>query len=126
MPVVLPHELVPELARKGLLPAADVDKFWTHAASTGVDWGREHPATHRHRPMGLYGDDCQFDENQNALVVVTLNDILSEATHSMASTWPLFVLRDAYWLALISLYIFSLDRTSDPIRTNHYTYSPKP
>ena len=89
--------LVPELAKKGLLPAVNIREFWEHAEATGVEWGQAHPAVgpKAHRPMGLYGDDAQFNQHQDKLVIVTLSDILSPETHSMATRWPLFVLRDA-------------------------------
>ncbi|CAE7035031.1 TNC [Symbiodinium sp. CCMP2592] len=43
---------------------------------------------------GLYGDDAQYDKNQNKLIIVTLNDVLNPASHSMQSAFPLFVLRE--------------------------------
>ena len=97
MPVILPHELVPELAKKGMLADVNIKEFWEHAEATGVEWGQAHPAmgSKAHRPMGLYGDDAQFNQHQDKLVIVTLHDILATSKHSMSSAWPLFVLRDA-------------------------------
>ena len=91
------------LARKGLLAQeVDVTRFWQHVSETGVEWGQQHPAMldKSHRPMGLYGDDAQYDKNQNKLVIFTLNDVLSTAKHSMQSAWPLFVLREASLMQL--------------------------
>lgn len=97
MPVVLPRELIPELAKKGLLASANIREYWQHAEATQVAWAQAHPAIGRkaHRPLGLYGDDAQFNQHQDKLVIVTLSDVLSTASHSMSSGWPLFVLREA-------------------------------
>ena len=82
MLVVFPHELVPELARLGMLPEVNAQGFWEHAQSTGVEWAVPADGTMR-RPMGLYGDDAQYDKNQNKLLIATLNHMLSPASHSM-------------------------------------------
>ena len=92
--MVFPHELVPELARLGMLPQVNVQEFWEHLQSTGVDWAGSADGNMR-RPFGLYGDDAQFDKCQNKLLIVTINDMLNPATHSMECAFPLFVLRDA-------------------------------
>ncbi|OLQ01516.1 hypothetical protein AK812_SmicGene15727 [Symbiodinium microadriaticum] len=44
MLVVFPHELVPELARLGMLPEVNAQGFWEHAQSTGVEWAVITPA----------------------------------------------------------------------------------
>ena len=74
------------LQGRGDLEEVDVPKFWDEEVPRGL--------LSKHRPLGLYGDDAQFDQNQNKLIIFTINDVLATAKHSMRATWPLFVLRE--------------------------------
>ena len=94
MPLVLPHELMIVLQGRGDLEVCDVEKFWEEKIPRG--------RLTQHRPLGLYGDDAQFDKHQNKLVIFTVSDVLSTATHSMAATWPLFVIREVSRIANMS------------------------
>ncbi|CAE7582736.1 unnamed protein product [Symbiodinium sp. CCMP2592] len=107
MPLILPHELMVQLSLKGHLEQGLEDatkKYWSHMEKTGSD----HPCIHDKmcRPLGLYGDDAQYDRNCNKLIVVTLSDCLATSKHSMAATWPLFVLREGLSIGFDTLNAF--------------------
>ena len=75
---------------------AETKRFWMPLEETGSQHpgiqGKMHrplDETLNPKPLGLYGDDAQYDKNLSKLIVFTLSDCLSTAKHSMAATWPL-------------------------------------
>ena len=58
---------------KGLVRVspADVARYWRHVAANN-SWGSTHPG-HGLMPLGLHGDDGQYNEAGDAVTLVTLN-----------------------------------------------------
>ena len=106
LPVVLPHELFPFLAKYGHLPKdlSTIAKYWEHAcehmvwASHEQAWANGPNETkHLRMPLYLYGDDTRFSGNEK-LCVVMIGAVLDERSSSMATHFPLFVIRLETWL----------------------------
>ena len=99
-PIILPHVLLEHLHRQGYLQIHDAVKamYWQHAQR--MAWFRDHPVARdaaeaseiQHLPLFLYGDDAKFSE-QEKLSIVMLGCILDPRKHSMATHFPLFVIR---------------------------------
>lgn len=100
MPIIFPHELAVYLAEKGMWPAfapgeqGETEKFWQHLCDRHVDWATD-PANLKPcpRPLGVYGDDVQYNKEGDKLAVFGWNDVLQK-TFNMHN-WPIFVLRAA-------------------------------
>ena len=100
-PVVLPHQLLEHLHGQGYLQIHDELKtaYWEHAKR--MAWFENHPVARdaaaegykiEHLPLFLYGDDAKFSE-QEKLSIVMMGCLLDSRKHSMATHWPLFVIR---------------------------------
>ena len=96
MPIILPHELMGYLKTNNVLKNFDMDDvaaYWRHAGKY-MSWAKNHwGTTANHLPAFLYGDDAQFDEAHNKLLVVSLGFLLDGRRSSMETHHPLFVLR---------------------------------
>ena len=99
-PVCLPHELFPWLVRNNAwVQHEDVNpgrlsEYWEHfngkvpwAAPKGVDV----------HPIYLWGDDVQYNQSHEKLIVVVAGHVLDRRTYSLATTWPLFCIREVSW-----------------------------
>lgn len=96
--MVLPHELVPWLIRHGAFPAVtsdDLKRYWGHCRDR-VPFGRM--GGEQVHPFFLWGDDCQYNKNQDKIIVIILGHVLDERTYSMETSWPLVCIREAPWL----------------------------
>lgn len=94
LPVVLPHHLVQQMLQDGLFDTSNaimeqVQKYWGHLSEQGIGWARDSSLAAVH-PLFLWGDDAQFNERQENLVVVAMGHVLSEEKNSMLAMWPLF------------------------------------
>lgn len=97
--MVLPHELLPYLDRNGLLPEVDEDelrRFWAHLKNQNVEVAKlvtEEMAPRCH-PLFIWGDDAEYNEHHEKLIVMTLGHCLSDETFSIKRNWPLLTIRD--------------------------------
>ena len=100
MPVVLPHDLVPQLVKaelwplQGVIDRSDVTNWWDHMVKT--TWLKNHPGKEhqKHEPLFLYGDDaCMTKAGNEKMVVVTLSHCLDTRKSSRLTSWPLFLFR---------------------------------
>ena len=97
--MVLPHQLIPHLLKiKHLLPdPAEMQRYWIHMF-THAEWGPQHPLRAqggdcKHLPLFLYADDVKWT-NEEKLTQVSLGMVLDMRKHSMATHWPLFIIRE--------------------------------
>ena len=94
--MVLPHELVPWLSRNKCFPDVESEipvywanmRRWNDMIPVCIDQQRAHP-------LYILGDDCQFNEQYEKLIVVVIGHVLDPRTFSVECCWPLFCLREA-------------------------------
>ena len=95
--MVLPHEVVPWLQRRGAWPTisqSELDEYWANLA--GKDWADRLGGGDVH-PLFLWGDDCQFNESREKLIMVSLGHALDKRTFSLECGWPVIALREEPW-----------------------------
>ena len=51
-----------------------IREYWEASGET------EHPGFPTSNPLGLYGDDCKFNQTGEKLIVISLNAVLHEYT----------------------------------------------
>ena len=88
--------------------------------------GSQHPCIEckMHRPLGLCGDDAQYDKNCDILTMFTLSDCSSTAKHSMAATWPPFLLREVKLSIGLNLSFFQTSKAY-PLCTTYRMHAAK-
>ena len=88
---------------EGALEQNVVSAYWDHLSSH-VEWASEHVQHHghAHQPLYLWGDDAQYNEENEKIVCVALGATLDERTSSVATVWPLFVYRVEAWMQLLA------------------------
>lgn len=45
-------------------------------------------------PFFIWGDDCQYNESYEKLIVICMGHVLDRRTFSLESSWPIIVLRE--------------------------------
>lgn len=102
-PVILPHEVFPWLVRHGAWPSDDdagpssLEQYWNHFLGK-VSWQAPPGLERDLHPIYLWGDDVQFNEHHEKLIVVLAGHVLDRRSYSKSSCWPLFTIREAAWL----------------------------
>ena len=96
LPVVLPHRLVEWLVELDLMHHSDREgkgRYWKHLASR-LSWAKEHVEDYGlcHEPIYLWGDDAQYNERLDKLVVVSMGFVLDKRP-AAESVYPLFCYR---------------------------------
>lgn len=98
-PVVLPHELVPWLHRNGAWPhdisESDLRDYWGNCKKQQLPWSDA--ATDLEgsmHPFFIWGDDCQYNESYEKLIVICMGHTLDRRTFSLESCWPIIVIRE--------------------------------
>ena len=95
-PVVLPHQLLPWLERNHAWPkisSVAVKEYWDHFRDK-VPWGHlADDLPDQVHPLWLWGDDCQYNEQYEKIICVSLGHCCDKNTMSLESNWPLFTIR---------------------------------
>ena len=93
-----PHSVVAYLVNViGVrIPAQEVAAYWGHAQAHDEAWARNHPATSRHIPLGLYGDEARFSTtfSQDKVLGIFLNMPLWRPRSIRASRFLLFAIEE--------------------------------
>lgn len=104
-PVILPHELLPWLQRNGAFPdvVSEIPMYWANMAKrctipNCIDVRRAHP-------LYIWGDDCQYNEQYEKLIVVVMGHCLDPRTFSIECCWPLFCLREVSLVSIANLIV---------------------
>ena len=91
MPIVLPHKLLPWLARNGLWPEVNLEElreYWNHHKEH--DTGIKAPSD-EHHPVYLWGDDVRYGKRFNQKVMVcVVGHVLDKNRNSYLSCHPRF------------------------------------
>ena len=101
-PVILPHQLFPWLMRSGAWPKDDdvgpskLAHYWHHFEGR-ASWKAPQGLERDLHPIYIWGDDVQFTENHEKLIVVLVGHVLDRRTYSCSSCWPLFTIREDSW-----------------------------
>ena len=98
--MVLPHRLVEWLLELDLIQLDHGDEkmnYWVHLAER-LEWARVHVQEYgyEHEPCFLWGDDAQYNEQQDKLVTVSLGHLFDKREPAY-SVWPLFCFRFETW-----------------------------
>ena len=101
-PVILPHELLPWLMRNGAFPrisCSDLSNYWDHISARRIPVGEvvSDEMKNKCHPLYIWGDDAQYNEQHEKLIVVVLGHVLDPNTYSIQCCWPLFCIREAAW-----------------------------
>lgn len=111
-PVVLPHELVPWLHRNDAWPhdisESDLRDYWGNCKKQQLPWsdaaidleGSMHP-------FFIWGDDCQYNESYEKLIVICMGHTLDRRTFSLESCWPIIVIREVSSHICSEAFLFS-------------------
>ena len=93
-----PHSVVAYLVNViGLvIPPDDVATYWDRARANGEAWATNHPATSRHMPLGLYGDEARFNTafSQDKVLGLFINLPLWRPKSIRASRFLIFALEE--------------------------------
>ena len=96
--MVLPHELLPWLKRNNAFPqvfAAELSKYWHHFQSLGIDWAAASKDLEETlHPVYLWGDDVQYNESYEKLIVICMGHCLDKRTFSLETCWPIITIRE--------------------------------
>ena len=84
-----------------------VRTYWQHCKRY-MAWAGQHPGADESLgpcvPVWLYGDDIRHSVREK-LTAMYMGHVLSKATFSMRSHFPIFVIREAPEAAIVSQYI---------------------
>ena len=86
------------LKHKNLVPdPAELRRYWMHMFEH-AEWGPDHPLREqggdcKHLPLFLYADDVKWTSSEK-LTQVSLGMVLDTRTNSMATHWPLLIVRE--------------------------------
>ena len=73
---------------------SEIDRFWQHMEQY-TSWTKHHGAcTDRMVPLGLHGDDGQYNSAGDKLIVITVNFLLEKETQQSFGRYPLVTLRE--------------------------------
>lgn len=96
--MVLPHELLPWLKRNNAFPkvsAAVLSQYWHHFQNLKIDWAAASKGLEETlHPVFLWGDDVQYNESYEKLIVVCIGHCLDKRTFSLETCWPIFTIRE--------------------------------
>lgn len=59
-------------------------------------------------PLFMWGDDAEFNESHEKLIVCVLGHALSEETFSVRCVFPLWTIRNVSWLSVKTCPIYRL------------------
>ena len=101
MPIIAPHILTSWLIASGLLSFSEskAAEFWDHWRAVDAPWMRHRDFADKARartfqPFGLYGDEVEYTESKEKLLLVFANYPLQEGPSTVWGTrFPLFCLR---------------------------------
>ena len=104
--MILPHELLSYLYKHDKLPPMpDTGAYWAHMKKN-ASWSMQHPVfevpeneLHSFYPVFLYGDDCQYSENEK-LTCISVGFLMDGRTSSMASHYPLCIIREVSYQSI--------------------------
>ena len=88
LPIVLPENVVERLPP---IDAADINHFWQHIRNSGSPLKDISPG--HHYPLWIWGDEAQYRENGDEVMLITLGSILDKRKHSVESCYPLSICR---------------------------------
>ena len=93
-----PHSVVAYLVNViGLkIPPEDVATYWNRARALGEAWATCHPASSRHIPVGIYGDEARFNTtfSQEKVLGLFMNLPLWRPKSIRASRFLIFALEE--------------------------------
>ncbi|CAK8995748.1 Uncharacterized protein (Fragment) [Durusdinium trenchii] len=90
-PVVLPHKLVCEPCWPRIDPA-DVETYWQNLESHQSPLASISP-DHSHIPLWIWGDECQFRENGDELLLICIGCVVDARKFSVEVCYPLALCR---------------------------------
>jgi hypothetical protein len=85
--MLYPHEVFHWLVtthRLRLSPIV-VNNYWDHFRALGVPWAVNHPASASHWPISLYGDEANYNDNQEQVLAFCMSCPLQEDVTTFAS-----------------------------------------
>lgn len=89
LPVVLPHNLV------DLLPPIDesaIKEYWDHLSKYNSPLAKISPDKN-HYALWIWGDEAQFRENGDEIMLISMGAVLDNRKHSIESCYPLSICR---------------------------------
>lgn len=90
-PIILPHKLVCESCWP-TVPEADVTSYWNHLSEHGSPLANISPGKN-HIPLWLWGDEAQYRENGDEILLIAMGCIIDQRKFSVESCYPLAICR---------------------------------
>ena len=95
LPVVLPHQLVMKMP---LISDSEIKQFWDHLSACNSPLAKV-SENKTHYPLWIWGDEAQFRESGEEVLLITLGSILDRRTYSVEACFPVCILRSEAVLA---------------------------
>lgn len=90
-PVIMPHKLVCEPCWPSVTDG-DVQQYWNHLSDHGSPLATLSP-NKKHVPLWLWGDEAQFRENGDEILLICMGLAIDNRKYSVESCYPLSVCR---------------------------------
>lgn len=91
MPFVLPHNIVCESDWPQRDPA-DVQRYWQNLSKRKSPVAAISPEK-SHVPLWIWGDECEYRENGDELLIICMGYVLDTRKFSIESCYPIVVCR---------------------------------
>ena len=89
LPVAMPHNVVPILPS---LPSSEIKSFWDHLSNANSPLAEISPGKN-HYPIWLWGDECQYRESGEEVMLIAMGGVLDNRKHSIEACYPLSITR---------------------------------
>ncbi len=103
-PIVLPHKLVCEQCWPAICED-DVKQFWHHLALHRSPLAEISP-NQDHIPLWIWGDEAQYRENGDQVLLICMGSILDKRKFSIEACYPLSLCRSETWEKADQLFVF--------------------
>ena len=87
--MVLPQNLVERLPYIG---GSEIRKYWDHLSNSGSPLAMISPGKN-HYPLWIWGDEAQYRENGDEVLLICCGAILDKRSYSIESCYPLCICR---------------------------------
>ena len=95
LPVGLPNQLVLKMPH---ISDSEIKEFWDHLSACNSPLAKV-SENKTHYPLWIWGDEAQFRESGEEVLLITLGSILDRRTYTVEACYPVCVLRSEASLA---------------------------
>ncbi|CAL1145496.1 unnamed protein product [Cladocopium goreaui] len=89
LPVVMPHDLVDLLPH---IDESEIKHYWDHLSKVNSPLAKISPEKN-HYPLWIWGDEAQYRENGDEIMLICIGAVLDNRKHSIESCYPLSICR---------------------------------